>query len=264
MRGFVSNIASDTLDNSDFRKVLYTAKHSQLVLMAVKPGDELGMEVHTDNDQFFRFEQGQGKVYVDGNESEVLDGFAVVVPAGAQHNVVNVGTGELKLYTIYSPAHHQDGVVRPTKHEAEADSPEFDGMASLPARLGLDYGQLSVAVDENVVSHQWFTTPSLTFEASEPIEVMGDATSLRQVMDNLLGNVRAHTPPGTTALVTVTSDGTGAVMLDGKMEDDASLKQCQVLLELAERLSRTDPELAQLYAAEPGAGSGAVTEGGRR
>ena len=138
MRGFVSNIASDTLDNSNFRKVLYTAKHSQLVLMAVKPGDELGMEVHTDNDQFFRFEQGQGKVYVDGNEYDVSDGFAVVVPAGAQHNVVNVGTGELKLYTIYSPAHHQDGVVRPTKHEAEADSPEFDGMASLSARLGLD------------------------------------------------------------------------------------------------------------------------------
>jgi len=112
----------------NYRKVLYTGKHSQLVLMTLKPNEEIGMEVHQDNDQFFRFEKGSGKVIIDGNEYQVSDGFAVIVPAGAQHNVVNVsGTDELKLYTIYSPAHHQDGVLRETKAEAEANSPEFDG-----------------------------------------------------------------------------------------------------------------------------------------
>jgi mannose-6-phosphate isomerase-like protein (cupin superfamily) len=131
MRGFCSNIEKDTLENTNFRKVLYTGKHSQLVLMALKPSEEIGMEVHPDNDQFFRFEKGQGKVVIDGNEYQVSDGFAVVVPAGAQHNVVNTSaTEELKLYTIYSPAHHKDGIVRPTKAEAEADSPEFDGVTT--------------------------------------------------------------------------------------------------------------------------------------
>lgn len=128
MKGFCSNIEKDTLDNENFRKVLYTGKHSQLVLMKLDPNEEIGMEVHEDNDQFFRFEKGQGKVIIDGNEYEVSDGFAVVVPAGSQHNVINTsGTDELKLYTIYSPAHHQDGVVRKTKAEAEANGPEFDG-----------------------------------------------------------------------------------------------------------------------------------------
>jgi mannose-6-phosphate isomerase-like protein (cupin superfamily) len=128
MKGFSQNIEKETLENSNFRKVLYTGKHSQLVLMSLKPKEEIGMEVHTDNDQFFRFEKGQGKVVIDGNEYEVSDGFAVVVPAGAEHNVINVSESEdLKLYTIYSPAHHQDGVVRATKEEAEANGPEFDG-----------------------------------------------------------------------------------------------------------------------------------------
>jgi len=128
MKGFVSNIEKETLENENFRKVLYTGKHSQLVLMSLVPNEEIGMEVHTDNDQFFRFEKGQGKVIIDGNEYEVKDGAAVVVPAGAQHNVINVSATEsLKLYTIYSPAHHQDGIVRKTKAEAEADGPEFDG-----------------------------------------------------------------------------------------------------------------------------------------
>jgi mannose-6-phosphate isomerase-like protein (cupin superfamily) len=128
MRGFCSNIEKDTLENTNFRKVLYTGKHSQLVLMALKPNEEIGMEVHNDNDQFFRFEKGQGKVVIDGNEYQVSDGFAVVVPAGAQHNVINASaTDELKLYTIYSPAHHKDGVVRATKAEAAANGPEFDG-----------------------------------------------------------------------------------------------------------------------------------------
>ena len=128
MKGFNTNIEKATLENENYRKVLYTSKHSQLVLMSLKPNEEIGMEVHSDNDQFFRFEKGQGKCVIDGNEYEVRDGSAVVVPAGARHNVINISdTEELKLYTIYSPAHHKDGVVRTTKAEAEADSPEFDG-----------------------------------------------------------------------------------------------------------------------------------------
>ena len=128
MKGFNANIEKATLENENYRKVLYTSKHSQLVLMSLKPNEEIGMEVHPDNDQFFRFEKGQGKCVIDGNEYEVRDGSAVVVPAGARHNVINISdTEELKLYTIYSPAHHKDGVVRATKAEAEADGPEFDG-----------------------------------------------------------------------------------------------------------------------------------------
>lgn len=127
-KGYKANIEKDTVENENFRKVLYTGKHCQLVLMSLKPMEEIGMEVHTDNDQFFRFEKGNGKVFIDGNEYDVADGDAVVVPSGAEHNVVNVSdTEDLKLYTIYSPAHHQDGVVRLTKAEAEADGPEFDG-----------------------------------------------------------------------------------------------------------------------------------------
>lgn len=128
MKGFSANIEKETLENGNFRKVLYTSKYSQLVLMSLKPMEEIGMEVHQDNDQFFRFEKGQGKCIIDGNEYELKDGVAIVVPAGAQHNVLNTSeTEELKLYTIYSPAHHKDGVVRATKAEAEADGPEFDG-----------------------------------------------------------------------------------------------------------------------------------------
>ncbi len=128
MKGYVINIEKETIANDNFRKVLYTAKHSQLVVMSLKPKEEIGMEVHMDNDQFFRFEKGQGKVIIDGNEYDVRDGSAVVVPSGSQHNVINVSESEpLKLYTIYSPAHHKDGVVRLTKEEAEANGPEFDG-----------------------------------------------------------------------------------------------------------------------------------------
>ncbi len=131
MKGYAINIEKETIENENFRKVLYTAKHSQLVLMTLKPKEEIGMEVHMDNDQFFRFEKGQGKVVIDGNEYAVGDGFAVIVPSGSQHNVINTSETEpLKLYTIYSPAHHQDGVVRLTKQEAEADSPEFDGQTT--------------------------------------------------------------------------------------------------------------------------------------
>jgi mannose-6-phosphate isomerase-like protein (cupin superfamily) len=127
MKGFSQNIEEATLANDNFRKVLYTGPHSQLVLMSLNSGEEIGMEVHNDNDQFFRFETGQGKVIIDGNEYDVTDGSASIVPAGAQHNVINTGSGKLKLYTIYSPAHHKDGIVRATKAEAIADGPEFDG-----------------------------------------------------------------------------------------------------------------------------------------
>jgi len=127
MKGYSINIEEETLANTNFRKVLYTGKHSQLVLMSLLPNEEIGLEVHPDNDQFFRFEKGQGKCIIDGNEYLVSDGFAVVVPAGAQHNVINISTTKpLKLYTIYSPANHKDGIVRSTKSEAEQDKEVFD------------------------------------------------------------------------------------------------------------------------------------------
>jgi len=128
MKGFKANIEKDTLENKKFRKVLYTGKHSQLVLMSLRPKEDIGMETHPENDQFFRFESGQGRVIIDGNEYEVGDGVAIVVPAGAKHNIINVSDSkELKLYTIYSPAHHKEGIVRLTKKEAEANDEEFDG-----------------------------------------------------------------------------------------------------------------------------------------
>jgi len=131
MKGFFGSIEKLTLENENFRKVLYTGKHSQLVLMSLKPQEEIGMEVHLENDQFFRFEQGEGKVIIDDNEYLVKDGDAIVVPSGAQHNVINISQAEdLKLYTIYSPAHHKDGIVRLTKEEAEANEAPFDGITT--------------------------------------------------------------------------------------------------------------------------------------
>jgi len=131
MKGFKANIEEETLGNDNFRKVLYTSKHSQLVLMSLKPNEEIGMEIHNENDQFFRFESGKGRVVIDGNEYEVEDGSAVVVPAGAEHNVLNTSSSDfLKIYTIYSPPHHKDGIVRQTKEEAEANDEEFDGVTS--------------------------------------------------------------------------------------------------------------------------------------
>jgi len=128
MKGYTTNIEKDTLANKNFRKVLYTGKHSQLVLMSLKPKEEIGLEIHLDNDQFFRFEKGQGKCIIDDNEYDIKDGSAIVVPAGAKHNIINTsGVEELKLYTIYSPAHHQDAIIRLTKEEAEANKAEFDG-----------------------------------------------------------------------------------------------------------------------------------------
>lgn len=118
MNGYVANIEEKTLANSFFRQVLFTAKYSQLVLMALQPGEEIGTEVHEEHDQFFRFESGIGKVVIDGVESVVKDGSAVVVPAGAQHNVINTGQELMKLYTIYSPPEHKDGTIHKTKAEA--------------------------------------------------------------------------------------------------------------------------------------------------
>ena len=131
MKGYKNNIEKLTEENSDYRKVLYTGEHSQLVLMSLLPNEEIGIETHHDNDQFFRFESGEGKVIIDGTEYTVGDGDAVIVPAGAEHNVMNTSSTEnLKLYTIYSPSHHKDGVVRSTKAEAETDAPEFDGVTT--------------------------------------------------------------------------------------------------------------------------------------
>ncbi|MDD5396679.1 MAG: cupin domain-containing protein [Candidatus Moranbacteria bacterium] len=127
-KGYMGDIENLTLGNESFRKVLYTGNHCQLVLMSLQPGEDIGMEVHEENDQFFRFEKGEGKVIINETEYAVSDGDAVIVPAGAQHNIINISdSSDLKLYTIYSPAHHLDGVERATKQEAESDSPEFDG-----------------------------------------------------------------------------------------------------------------------------------------
>ena len=131
MKGYKDNIEKLTLENNNFRKVLYTSKNSQLVLMSLKPMEEIGAEVHEENDQFFRFEAGQGRVTIDGNVYNVADGDAVIVPAGATHNVENISSDkELKMYTIYSPAHHKDGVIHSTKEEAEADDEDFDGQTT--------------------------------------------------------------------------------------------------------------------------------------
>ncbi len=131
MKGFYQNIEKETLENDNFRKVLYSGKHSQLVLMSLKPLEEIGMEIHNENDQFFRFEAGTGKCIIDGNEYELKDGVAVIVPAGAEHNIINTSeTEDLKLYTIYSPAHHKDQIVRSTRQEAMDNEEDFDGQTT--------------------------------------------------------------------------------------------------------------------------------------
>ena len=128
MKGYKSNIEKDTLKNKNFRKVIYTGQHSQLVLMSLKPKEEIGSEVHPENDQFLRFEGGKGRVIIDKTTYNVKDGDAVIVPAGAKHNVINMSASEeLKIYTIYSPPHHLDQIVRKTKESAEANDEEFDG-----------------------------------------------------------------------------------------------------------------------------------------
>ena len=130
MKGFKSNIENDTLENKNFRKVLYTGKHLQLVVMSLKKGEDIGEEVHHDNDQFFRFESGTGKCVIDGHVYNVKEDDVIVVPAGAKHNVINTGDNELKMYTLYGPPNHQDGTIRKTKEDAEKLDEKFDGKTS--------------------------------------------------------------------------------------------------------------------------------------
>jgi mannose-6-phosphate isomerase-like protein (cupin superfamily) len=132
MKGYCDDIEKLTLENENFRRVLYTGKNLQLVLMTLPPGCDIGEEVHEDRDQFFRIEEGRGTVYIDGAPNKVEDDFAVIVPAGALHNVVNDGDTPLRLYTIYGPPEHKDGVVHRDKEQAERDhdSDEWTGETS--------------------------------------------------------------------------------------------------------------------------------------
>ncbi len=130
MKGFVDDIETLTVTNTDFRNVLYTGRYLQLVLMALKPGEEIGEEVHADHDQFFRFEAGAGEVWIDRVVTPVKADDAVIVPAGALHNVVNTGSEVLKLYTLYGPPEHRDGVVHIDKPAAEAEEEHFDGITT--------------------------------------------------------------------------------------------------------------------------------------
>jgi len=126
MKGFVQDIESIAENNEEFRRVLYTAKNCQLVVMALKPQEDIGAEVHT-LDQFFRVEEGTGEAILDGVRTDIRAGFAVIVPAGTNHNIINTGSVPLKLYTLYAPPNHRDGVVHHTRGEAEADNKQFDG-----------------------------------------------------------------------------------------------------------------------------------------
>lgn len=130
MKGYISNIEKDTIENNNFRKVLYTGKNSQLVLMSLNPGEDIGEEVHI-VDQFLRIEQGRGQAILDGVSYDIEDGFAIVVPAGAKHNVINNMDGQMKLYTIYSPPEHLKDTIHITKEDAIADTKDkFDGTTS--------------------------------------------------------------------------------------------------------------------------------------
>lgn len=127
-KGYKQNIEKLTIENDNFRKVLYTGENMQLVLMSLRPGEDIGEEVHEENDQFFRIDSGEGKVLINESTYDVKDGDAVIVPAGSNHNVLNSSSDvDLKLYTIYAPPHHKDGVVRKTKEEALSDEPHFEG-----------------------------------------------------------------------------------------------------------------------------------------
>lgn len=128
MKWYYADIEQDTLSNNSFRKVLYTGKHMQLVLMSLKPWEEIWEEIHEENDQFFRWESGEGLCIIDENKYKISDGFVVVIPAWAKHNIINTSDNQdLKMYTIYAPPHHQDGIIRDTKQEAEDNEADFDG-----------------------------------------------------------------------------------------------------------------------------------------
>jgi mannose-6-phosphate isomerase-like protein (cupin superfamily) len=121
VKGYVDNIEKATIENEDFRRVLYTGEHLQLVLMTLQPGEEIGEEVHDDRDQFFRFEEGRGEVRINGTANPIEDDYAVIVPAGARHNVVNTGEAPLRFYTLYGPPEHKDRTVHQDKAQAERD-----------------------------------------------------------------------------------------------------------------------------------------------
>ena len=130
MKGYVTNIEQQALENDDFRRVLYTAKHCQLVVMSLPAGTDIGEEVH-DVDQFIRIEEGEGQSILDGVERDLTDGSAIVIPAGVRHNIKNTsGSDALKLYSLYAPPHHKDGTIHPTKADAEKDTEHFDGVTT--------------------------------------------------------------------------------------------------------------------------------------
>jgi mannose-6-phosphate isomerase-like protein (cupin superfamily) len=130
MRGFVEDIEERTEKNSDFRRVVYTGKQLQLVLMSIEPGEEIGEEVHRDRDQFFRVEKGSGEVWIDGKKTRIKSDFGILVPAGARHNIRNTGDKPLRLYTLYGPPEHADGTVHATKAEAMASKEHFAGQTT--------------------------------------------------------------------------------------------------------------------------------------
>ena len=130
MKGYVDDIERATLANEDFRRVLYTGRNLQLVLMTLPPGCDIGEEVHEQIDQFFRIEEGEGEIRIDGGAHRVADDFAVIVPAGARHNVINTGDRPLRLYTLYAPPEHRHGVIHATREQADRDHEHFDGRTS--------------------------------------------------------------------------------------------------------------------------------------
>jgi mannose-6-phosphate isomerase-like protein (cupin superfamily) len=130
MKGYKENIETETLENNNFRKVLYTGKYLQLVLMSLNAGEDIGEEIHQNNDQFFRFESGMGKCTIDENIYHVKEGDVIVVPAGAKHNVINITEEPLKMYTIYGPPNHEDRIIRATKEDADLKPEKFDGITS--------------------------------------------------------------------------------------------------------------------------------------
>ncbi len=131
MKGFVTNIEQETLENEHFRKVLYTAHNCQLVLMSIPAAGEIGEEVHAEGDQFIRIEEGEGQCILDGVERDLTDGSVIIIPAGVRHNIKNTSSSDaLKIYTLYAPPHHKDGTVHETKADAEADTEHFDGQTT--------------------------------------------------------------------------------------------------------------------------------------
>lgn len=130
MKGYIDDIEDRAEENRDFRRVLYTGKHMQLVLMSLQPGEDIGEETHTDVDQFFRVEKGEGEVLIDGRTTKIESDMAIIVPAGARHNIRNIGDKPLKLYSLYGPPNHADGTVHVTKAVAEASKEHFEGVTT--------------------------------------------------------------------------------------------------------------------------------------